>query len=161
MTTFLLRMRYVTIQDKGNTEHILFYHFHTHHTSLQIYTFYPTFGRNSVSFRPNLHFLPHIWAKIVCYIKIIVYLCPKIAIYMERLIGRTLECRELQWAMDSQRSKLIILYGRLRVGKTFLVRRFFDDKICLQIFLKKRFHLENTTSKYESKGLVNNCAPEF
>ena len=26
-------------------------------------------------FRPNLHFLPHIWAKIVCYIKIIVYLC--------------------------------------------------------------------------------------
>ena len=69
---------------------------------------------------------------------------------MERLIGRILECQELQWAMDSQRSKLIILYGRLRVGKTFLVRRFFDDKICFQIFLKKRFHLENTTSKYES-----------
>ena len=80
---------------------------------------------------------------------------------MEILIGRTHECQELQWAMDSQRSELIILYGRLRVGKTFLVRRFFDDKICLQIFLKKRFHLENTTSKYESKRLVNNCAPEF
>ena len=80
---------------------------------------------------------------------------------MERLIGRILECQELQWAMDSQRSELIILYGRRRVGKTFLVRRFFDDKICLQIFLKKRFYLENTTSKYESKGLVNNCAPEF
>ena len=30
----------------------------------QIYTFHPTFGRKSVSFRPNLHFLPHIWAKI-------------------------------------------------------------------------------------------------
>ena len=45
----------------------------------QIYTFYPTFGRKSVSFRPNLYFLPHIWAKIVCYIKIIVYLCTKIA----------------------------------------------------------------------------------
>ena len=29
-------------------------------------------------FRPNLYFLPHIWAKIVCYIKIIVYLCTKI-----------------------------------------------------------------------------------
>ena len=27
--------------------------------------------------------------------------------------------------------------------------------------LEKRFHQENTTSKYESKGLVNNCAPEF
>ena len=27
--------------------------------------------------------------------------------------------------------------------------------ICLQLFLKKRFHFENTTSKYESKGLVH------
>ena len=45
----------------------------------QIYTFYPTFGRKSVGFRPNLHFLPHIWVKIVCYIKIIVYLCNEFA----------------------------------------------------------------------------------
>ena len=44
----------------------------------QIYPFYPIFGRKSVGFRPNLHFLPRIWAKIVCYIKIIVYLCTKI-----------------------------------------------------------------------------------
>ena len=29
----------------------------------QIYTFYPTFGRKSIDFYPNLHFLPHIWAK--------------------------------------------------------------------------------------------------
>lgn len=47
---------------------------------------------------------------------------------MEKLIGRTCECQELQWAMDSKRSEMIIIYGRRRVGKTFLIRRFFNDK---------------------------------
>ena len=46
---------------------------------------------------------------------------------MERLIGREHECEELRWAVESQRSELVILYGRRRVGKTFLVRRFFND----------------------------------
>ena len=47
---------------------------------------------------------------------------------MEKLIGRACECQELQWAMDSKRSEMIIIYGRRRVGKTFLIRRFFNDK---------------------------------
>ena len=47
---------------------------------------------------------------------------------MEKLIGRKQECEELKWAMESNRSELIILYGRRRIGKTFLVRRFFQDK---------------------------------
>ena len=33
----------------------------------QIYGFYPTFGRNLTDFCPNLWFLPHIWAKLVCF----------------------------------------------------------------------------------------------
>ena len=45
----------------------------------------------------------------------------------ERLIGREREFEELKWAMDSHRSELIVMYGRRRVGKTFLVRRFFND----------------------------------
>lgn len=47
---------------------------------------------------------------------------------MEKLIGRQKEVRELQWAMESERSELIVLYGRRRIGKTFLVRSFFQDK---------------------------------
>lgn len=31
---------------------------------VQIYAFYPTFGRKSTYFCPNLYFLPHIWTKI-------------------------------------------------------------------------------------------------
>lgn len=47
---------------------------------------------------------------------------------MDRLIGRERECEELGWAMKSQRSEFVIMYGRRRIGKTFLVRRYFDDK---------------------------------
>ena len=46
---------------------------------------------------------------------------------MERLIGRKRECDELEWALNSHRSEFVIVYGRRRVGKTFLVRRFFKD----------------------------------
>ena len=46
---------------------------------------------------------------------------------MDKLIGRKREIEELQWAMDSRRSEFVILYGRRRIGKTFLIRRFFND----------------------------------
>ena len=46
----------------------------------------------------------------------------------ERLIGRERECEELKWAYESRRSELVVLYGRRRIGKTFLVRRFFNDR---------------------------------
>ena len=46
---------------------------------------------------------------------------------MEKLIGRQYECQELQRALNSSRSEFIILYGRRRVGKTFLIRNFFND----------------------------------
>ena len=45
----------------------------------------------------------------------------------DRLIGRKLEFEELEWALNSNRSELVIMYGRHRVGKTFLVRKFFND----------------------------------
>ena len=45
----------------------------------------------------------------------------------DKLIGRKREWEELEWAVNSHRSEFIIMYGRRRVGKTFLVRRFFND----------------------------------
>ncbi len=47
---------------------------------------------------------------------------------MERLIGRENEWNELERAVKSNRSEFIALYGRRRVGKTFLVRCFFKDR---------------------------------
>ena len=47
---------------------------------------------------------------------------------MERRIGRDRECEELSRAMESSRSEFVVLYGRRRIGKTFLVRSFFKDR---------------------------------
>ena len=47
-----------------------------------------------------------------------------------KIIGREREFAELQRCMDSNRSELVIVYGRRRVGKTFLVDSFFYEK-CL------------------------------
>ena len=46
---------------------------------------------------------------------------------MDTLIGREYEQKELERVVNSSRSELVVLYGRRRVGKTFLVRKFFHD----------------------------------
>ncbi len=42
-------------------------------------------------------------------------------------IGREYEIRQLEKYRDSKESEFVIVYGRRRVGKTFLVKEFFDD----------------------------------
>lgn len=46
---------------------------------------------------------------------------------MDKLIAREREWKELDNAVNSCRSELILLKGRRRVGKTFLVRSYFQD----------------------------------
>lgn len=46
---------------------------------------------------------------------------------MDALIGRKRELDELERCMHSSRSEFVVVYGRRRVGKTFLVRNFFHD----------------------------------
>ncbi|MBQ3655972.1 MAG: AAA family ATPase [Bacteroidales bacterium] len=45
-----------------------------------------------------------------------------------QLIGREQERKELEKCLNSQRSEFVVIYGRRRIGKTFLIRKFFDDK---------------------------------
>ena len=45
------------------------------------------------------------------------------------LVGRVQERRILDAAMRSPESELIAVYGRRRVGKTFLIRRHFEDEL--------------------------------
>ena len=47
---------------------------------------------------------------------------------MEKLIGREREIAELKKCYESVRSEFIIVYGRRRIGKTFLVNHEFDKK---------------------------------
>lgn len=47
---------------------------------------------------------------------------------MRNLIGRAAEIKELQRCVSSSRSEFVVVYGRRRVGKTYLVDSFFDCK---------------------------------
>ena len=51
---------------------------------------------------------------------------------MDKIIGRRFEYQQLEECVNSQRSEFVIVCGRRRVGKTFMVRSFFDDKYDFQ-----------------------------
>lgn len=66
---------------------------------------------------------------------------------MERIVGRERELHELELSYRSQRSELVILFGRRRVGKTFLVRSFFNDQYT--------FHFVGAHRKPQTEQLEN------
>ncbi len=47
---------------------------------------------------------------------------------MKEIIGRSEEIRTFQHVYESDKPEFLALYGRRRVGKTYLVRQFFDKK---------------------------------
>jgi len=51
----------------------------------------------------------------------------------EKIIGRINEIAILQKALRSADPEFIAVYGRRRVGKTFLIREFFKDSICFEL----------------------------
>ena len=48
---------------------------------------------------------------------------------MEKLIGRKKEIKNLQIYADSGKSEFVAIYGRRRVGKTFLVKKVFGNQL--------------------------------
>ena len=50
-----------------------------------------------------------------------------------KIIGRELEIEELTRLRDSDSSEFVMVYGRRRVGKTFLIREFFEDKFAFYV----------------------------
>ena len=65
-------------------------------------------------------------------------------------VGRASEWAELEHARDSGRPELIAVYGRRRVGKTYLVRRFFAAEL--------RFELTGTRKATHKQQLANFAA---
>ena len=52
---------------------------------------------------------------------------------MEAIIGRKAEIKRLMAAVDSPRSEFIALYGRRRVGKTFLISQVFRNQFIFKM----------------------------
>lgn len=52
---------------------------------------------------------------------------------ISKLIGRKEECSKLQKCLESDSAELVIVYGRRRVGKTFLINQFFNGRFDFKI----------------------------
>lgn len=72
-----------------------------------------------------------------------------------KLIGRKEEKATFKHCLDSTESKLIAVYGRRRVGKTFLVRNYFQAKITFEVaglhngeMKDQLIHFSSTLTKY-------------
>jgi len=52
---------------------------------------------------------------------------------MNKIIGRNLEQSILQEAIESNKSELIALYGRRRIGKTYLIREYYKKNLVFEI----------------------------
>lgn len=67
---------------------------------------------------------------------------------MDKLIGRKLEQAKLQACMESERSEFVVVYGRRRIGKTFLVRRFFKDNYAFSFVGKHEMGREQQLTEF-------------
>lgn len=67
---------------------------------------------------------------------------------IKHIIGRKEEKRILNLASRSSEPEFIAVYGRRRVGKTHLVREFFDETICFEITGKHDVTLEEQLENF-------------
>ena len=67
--------------------------------------------------------------EMICFGFFSIFAVPKNYVMKKTIIvGRKREMSELQHCMESDRSEFVIVYGRRRIGKTFLVDNFFHQQ---------------------------------
>lgn len=68
-----------------------------------------------------------------------------------KLIGRIEECERLEECLEEDSAQLIIVYGRRRVGKTYLINQFFNHQFAFKLTgafgQSKEIQLKNFTSR--------------
>ena len=52
---------------------------------------------------------------------------------MANLIGRKSEIKVLEEALNNDKSELITIYGRRRIGKTYLIREFYSKQLVFEL----------------------------
>lgn len=67
---------------------------------------------------------------------------------MSKLIGRSKELRVLENAMESETSQFIAVYGRRRVGKTFLIREAFQQEFTFYLTGVANINLQQNLSNF-------------
>lgn len=79
---------------------------------------------------------------------------------MDKLIGRHKEQLILKNCLESGRSEFVVIYGRRRIGKTFLVRRFFNDTYDFSFVGKHEMPREQQLADF-AKTLQRYSSSEF
>lgn len=74
----------------------------------------------------------------------------------KKIIGRIEEQEKLDLCMESDRAQLIVVYGRRRVGKTFLINEYFNNNFAFKLTgtygKKKEVQLENFAFELNRKS---------
>ncbi len=66
----------------------------------------------------------------------------------EELVGRKEELALLRSALESRRPELVVVYGRRRIGKTFLIRHAFRDRISFEFTGMHRANLKDQLKNF-------------
>ena len=81
-----------------------------------------------------------------------------------KLLGREEECRKLRRSLEKTEAQLIAVYGRRRVGKTYLINEFFqkrfDFKLTGEYNATKESQLENFTLELNRRTKTVNSIPK-
>lgn len=77
---------------------------------------------------------------------------------MNKIIGRVAEQRELKNILTSARAEFVAIYGRRRVGKTYLVRNFFLTSKCIYF---QAVGLQNGSMSVQLENFTNELSGTF
>ncbi|NLA23422.1 MAG: AAA family ATPase, partial [Bacteroidales bacterium] len=66
---------------------------------------------------------------------------------MENIVGRKLEIKRLTDYMNSNKAEFLVVYGRRRVGKTYLIKQYFKNQFC--------FYMSGTENSDKTQQLFN------
>jgi AAA+ ATPase superfamily predicted ATPase len=82
----------------------------------------------------------------------------------KKIIGRNKECERLDRCMQADSAQLVIVYGRRRVGKTFLVNEYFNNKFGFKLTgaynQPKEIQLRNFMSELARKSKKEWAVPK-
>ena len=72
------------------------------------------------------------------------------------LIGRVRECEQLDECMADSEAQLIVVYGRRRVGKTYLINEYFSNQFTFKVTgaygERKDFQIQSFVEEFRRKG---------
>lgn len=84
--------------------------------------------------------------------------------YNSKLIGRTKECERLERCLRSDSAQFVIVYGRRRVGKTFLINQFFHNEFAFKLTgayeQPKALQLRNFSNELKRKNSILQPVPK-